>query len=388
MMTGRPSRRALARAVWAAILPLAVPARGADRLAAALGMAPAPESAGVPAAPAPEPAAPGRPMIRWSDVCQFTLVDDKLTLRSDLTLDMIRGVEPEMRVAGLPGETTVSIKSRRFLVENVRLIGHDEVTLTVDASRSELKLELAVSGDGVDQRVTFSQSGTDFGRRTGRGGDARLVVIGHLPGTAIVAEANDLTALRRDHPHPVNRYLRPLLRQFGRDLFGVDPAAARQVLLGADAGPDDPTAAPAAADVSAVTRLVTELGAREYARRSTAAARLADLGPPGLAAVAAADRERLSAQQNLSLDLLVATSNPLPEEEARRLRGDVHFLLDCLYAPHESIRSAAADRLARAGNAKTAGFADVLALSPRTDADRLAAAVEKLRDELVPPAAR
>ena len=150
-----------------------------------------------------------------------------------------------------------------------------------------------------------------------------------------------------------------------------------------------PTTAPVDPKVaSAVRRLVPELDAPAYARRSAAADRLAQLGPPGLAALASMDRERLSPQQNLSLDLLVAASNPLPEEEARRLRGDVHFLLDCLYSPHESIRTAAADRLARVTDRGSKPFEDALGLDPKADPDRLAAAIERQRDLVAPPPAQ
>lgn len=438
MLSGWARRCAVSCAAWAATLPPATPARGADQPPAAdppavlpvdaaanadataaaeananaePGIGPASVPAGVVAAARPVPAARagGRRPPRWVDVCQLSVVDGRLSLRSDLTLEMIRGLEPDMRLADMPGDTTVVVRSRRFAVQNVRATGDEVVSIGIESGRGELRVEMsATTADGRGRGVVFTQSNTDFGRRLGRGGDTRLATFGHAGATAVVADANDLAGLRRDAPHAVNRHLRPLLRRFGPDPFQVDPAAARQVLLGGDGegggrdGGGETTTRPAAADRAAtegrraggpgdgavtdtVRRLVAELDAPAYARRSAAADRLARLGPPGLAAVGRLDRSRLSPQQNLALDLLLAASRPLSDDEARRLRADPHFLLDCLYAPDDDIRSAAADRLGRLTRAGAERFAEPLALHPTADADKLGEAIERLRDELAPP---
>jgi hypothetical protein len=108
------------------------------------------------------------------------------------------------------------------------------------------------------------------------------------------------------------------------------------------------------------------------------------MGPPAVAVLTTLDREKLTAQQELVVDLLIGAGNPLPPEKARKLRSDVHFLIDCLYVPYIEVRAAAAERLSSMVKVPAARFEEAMAIDPAKDPDRLGAAVEKLRDQLAP----
>jgi hypothetical protein len=144
-----------------------------------------------------------------------------------------------------------------------------------------------------------------------------------------------------------------------------------------------PWADPAAV-AAAVGTLLPDLDAPAFARRQAAADRLAALGPPAVVALAGYDRKRWSAQQGLEVDLLVAQATPLQPEEARQLRSDPHFLVDCFYDPDPVIRAAAADRLAAVAATSPDRLAPVVAAARDADPDAVQKAVEDLRDAVLP----
>ena len=61
----------------------------------------------------------------------------------------------------------------------------------------------------------------------------------------------------------------------------------------------------------------------------------------------ALDPSELTSQQFAAIAGILAAPNLVSVEEARRLRTDRHFLLDCLYCEDAAIRSAALEQLLR-----------------------------------------
>lgn len=391
------SRRTIRCGAAAAMLPLATLAQ----------VAPPPNPGPAQLNPVqPAPAADQLPKLKWVEICGLGFIDNRLVLRCTLSLETLRKLTSDEReVDGIPGIVTCDISFRKYRVENTRRRGNEEIVYRVGASRIQLSLEVHHEVGGKESGVQFTQGSYETSRRSVRGSDCRLTAFGpNVPGESISVEASDLTTLKRNYPHEVNRYLRPLLRDLGWDLFQVDAAVARQVLFSleeeSEADPATrPTTGPATTSpatrsaavkvdpklVEEVRQLLAEADSKEFARREAAMQKLARLGPPAVAAFDQIDREHLSSQQNLTMDLLESLVAPVSAEEARRLRGDLHFLTDCLYHPDADIRTAAADRIVRLGKAKADRLQQVVAVDPVKDPDGAVAAIEKLREEIVPP---
>lgn len=389
----------------------AVPAL-AQTPATAPATAPAPAS--LPAAPAPHAATkpadadaasprdidlPGP--INWANVCRIGVASGRLIVHTDLTPDDLDRLGPDLsdlQIDGIRGTCTVSLTRQRFLVRNTLAEGDRRTTVLVYVTSSQTSIESVLSG-AKSGGVMLYQAGWGNRRRDLPPRWVRLtaygdeVVEGHLTLTA-----PDWETLRLTQPHAVNRYVRPILRQLGRDidLLGPQPAAARQVLQVPPARStsrsttlpsNNAATAPASTpDLTAeVKRAVAELDGERYARRDAAAARLAAMGPAAMTSLHQLDRAPLSAQQNLAIDRLLAPERaryaPLPPEQARHLRTDQHFLFDCLYCDEADLRAAAADLLSRVAGRPFPKDSPVL--DPKSDWNGRAEAIEKLRDAWV-----
>lgn len=400
----------VAVAAWALSLPLSV--KG-ERLAIA-------PLAAVPPFVNPVDAPANRPeKLRWSQVCVLSINDDRLSIKCDLSIDQLKRLTEEVELEGMPGLTSVLVTPRRYEVQNEHAgEGTEVVYVRILGSRSTVSIEVQRIADGKTSSISFTQSGS-YGRQSGRNTECRLTAYGPgIPGEMINVEAGDLVALRKEFPHEVNRYLRPMFRELGADLFQISPATARQVLFstedeanaalstpGASTQPGvsspgtlpsppsatrpvttQPVTRPAIdpALAAQVRRLLKEFDSPVFRQRETAAEQLTQLGPRGIAAILRVDRESLSPQQALLVDSLVAVANPLSAEQARRLKSDVHFLIDCLYMPNKTIRSAAADRLMELIPKGKSRLAESLALDPKTAVAKSGVVIERLREEIAP----
>jgi hypothetical protein len=138
--------------------------------------------------------------------------------------------------------------------------------------------------------------------------------------------ADNVIELRRKYPRETADYLQPLLATLGQEAvpFAVDRRTAWQVL--SKHWPNDPKVD------EQVKAIVKKLDADEFATREAAALELEKLGESAVLAVMRTPREKLSFEQNSSLDAFLSKYRPLGDEEAKRLATDVPFLLDCLYS--------------------------------------------------------
>lgn len=397
----------VAAAAWALSLPLSVKGQ---RLAIA-------PPAAVPPLVNPVDAPANQPeKLRWSQVCVLSINDDRLSIKCDLSIDQLKRLTEEVELDGMPGLTSVLVTPRRYEVQNEHNgDGTEVVYIRILGSRGTVSIEVQRIADGKTSSISFTQSGS-YGRQSGRNTECRLTAYGPgIPGEMINVEAGDLATLRKEFPHEVNRYLRPMFRELGADLFQISPATARQVLFSAEVEADTALPTPGASTQPSVNlpatrpsatrpvttqpvtqpaidpalaaqvgRLLKEFDSPVFRQREMAAEQLTQLGPRGIAAILRVDRKTLSPQQALLVDALVAVANPLSAEQARRLRSDLHFLIDCLYMPNKTVRSAAADRLMELTPKGKSRLAEALALEPKTAVANLSVVIEKLREEIAP----
>ena len=148
----------------------------------------------------------------------------------------------------------------------------------------------------------------------------------------------DFSTLRRLHHEETERWLRPILRELHQEsAFAADPAVAWQVL--ADQWPVDGKFR------DDVAQQLKALDADDFRVRQKASNALEKLGRDGAVYLMKMDRHGLSLEQNLRIDEVISRFKPLTEAEARPLRDDPNFLLDCLYGDDAVARKLSLDRL-------------------------------------------
>jgi hypothetical protein len=172
-----------------------------------------------------------------------------------------------------------------------------------------------------------------------------------------------------DHPREVDEFVRPILRDFGQEaaVFAPDPKAAWQVLA------DDATLDPAI--VERVNAAALKLDAESFRDREAALTALQEIGQPAALVLMKADRHAMSPEKQSNVDTFLAPYLPLAADEARRLRDDPHFLLDCQSLDDATLRALAWKRFKSAANPK-------LQYEPHADAATRAASLSRLRASL------
>jgi len=156
--------------------------------------------------------------------------------------------------------------------------------------------------------------------------------------------ADNVAELRRNYPAEVAKYLDPIFRTLSQDglLAKVDPKLAWQVFA------DDYK--PGAELIAKVEEQIKRLDAEKFQDREQASKGLEALGQPAALYIRKIDRSKLSEEQVGRIDAFLAHFKPIGDSEAKRLRKDRDFLLDCLFADDEQIR-----RLAHAELEKVVG---------------------------------
>src|SRR5665213_563740 len=213
------------------------------------------------------------------------------------------------------------------------------------------------------RRVRYVQNSTD----------ARLSINSTDDSLNISLTDKDFISLRHNHPAETEHWLRPVFRELHQEAaFAPDAGAAWQVLL--DDWPADGRVA------ARVLPHVKELDGEDWRVRHDASIALRKLGRDGAVAILRMDRRGLSPEQNARLDEVVSRFKPLSDAQARRLRDDPRFLLDCLYCDQATARRLALARLRQVTGKQIAFNLDA-------DADDRMAAIGALSDALFAPIA-
>jgi len=188
----------------------------------------------------------------------------------------------------------------------------------------------------------------------------------------LVDVAADFAELRQEHPADVDRYVRPMFRDFHQEqtIFAVDEKSAWQVMAdGFSASPDL---------VKRVDTIVARLGDDSYAIRSSASNDLAALGEPAALYLMSNNLRLLNPEQRARVEEFLSTYRPLTPEQLAQDRRDVNFLLDCLESEDVELRKATLREISHAvGHAVDFD----IALPP----DARSIAIDRLRGELTGP---
>jgi hypothetical protein len=244
-------------------------------------------------------------------------------------------------------------------------------TVSINAQQDYLAISRNLNAQNRNESVSLQQS---FNR--GHFGQADGVTLNVYAGdntgrmrTNINVSAPDFASLRRTNAQEVNLYLRPLLRDLRLEsLFIVDDVTAWQVF--ADEWKMDQST------LDKVKVHLTALDAEDYKEREAAQKALIKLGPDAAMVIYHMSRDGLSAEQNTRLDTVVSMYAFLPADEARKMRTDLDFLLDCLYSDTAQIREIAHKYLQRAAQKE-------IAFDLKSPTDARFTQVENLRAQLV-----
>jgi hypothetical protein len=164
---------------------------------------------------------------------------------------------------------------------------------------------------------------------------------GQMESTGKMFSAATWWELRRDHPREVEKYLRPMFRDFDLEAgaFAVNDKTAWQVV--GDAWTPPPGLA------QKVQTIVAQLNADDYDARAAAQTDLEKLGQPAALYLLANPIPNLSEEQSARVKKFLDSYHPLTEGQAIQFRQDANFLLDCLYSDDADLREAALKDLAR-----------------------------------------
>lgn len=155
----------------------------------------------------------------------------------------------------------------------------------------------------------------------------------------IQRSALTFTALRWAYPADFEQYIVPIFHTLHADaqIIGLDGKLALQVFA-QDARPDP-------AITARLQPILIQLDADDLQQRNAATVQLESLGQPAFIALTHVDRSKLSPEQNSRIDAFVSAYHPVSDDEANRLRGDLNFLVDCLYSEDVFINNAALHQL-------------------------------------------
>jgi hypothetical protein len=319
------------------------------------------------------PAAPSR----GADQQQITNLADAVRVRvvgRSLHVEWVAPMQPPLRPLALNGPEAVW---------RVRAMRGVSGGLEVERPPARTPLESfgyrhdAVSAAAPDRLVVTARRGgrtandTQLRFTQGPGGAVQLVVTDNVEHTFAQARAADLVELRASHARLVRQFLVPLLRQMtGRD--PLVPGAADVYAVFEEIAPDERTAA-------AVRELLPQLGDPSYARRESASARLAALGPRSVCAIARMNRDELMPEVQARCAALLEAHTHRAIDDRAAARRDAVFLIDCLeFAGDDRVRWAAKSELERFTGR-------TIPLHPAPTEDEWSAAADVLRRRLASP---
>ena len=316
-----------------------------------------------------------------ADIIQLSIQDNDLVVSTKLPLTE-RAVA---RAPGLAGLSTVSVTSTQidptrppmetFNFDNFDYSVPGVVAVHTSVGQSPGKLTIVQEQDRLDDQVhsvQLIQSTGEIGE-----GDHRIMLYVQITAAPEVNKklpADNIVELRRLYPAETTMYLDPIFRTLRQPGFlsRVDPRLAWQVF--GDAFVASPQLQ------SQIKTILAKLDADDFRNREAASRELDQLGQPAALALMRMDRTGLSDEQRGRVDAFVTKFKPIPPEQVERLRRDRDFLLDCLFADDQGIRTRALQQLQKVVG-KPIDF-DVSA-----DAEHRLAAISTLRAGLGAPAA-
>jgi hypothetical protein len=188
----------------------------------------------------------------------------------------------------------------------------------------------------------------------------------------LALSADSFSELLLKHRAEVDRYLRPIIREFEQEAsaFAVPSEMAWQVLGGQGGRGDD-------ALREQIDKVVAQFNAEDFRARRTAMDDLRKLGQPAALVLMKTDRTAMSPQQRVEIDRFLAEFVPLDPQQSQELAENKSFLLDVLYSDDPALRKLALDRLG-----KLTGQAVELDSTPEPQSRTRAIAA--LRDQLLP----
>jgi hypothetical protein len=188
----------------------------------------------------------------------------------------------------------------------------------------------------------------------------------------LVDVAANFAELRQEHPADVDRYIRPMFRDFHqeREIFAVDEKSAWQVMANTFSAPPDLA--------KRVDAIVARVGDDSYSIRTSASNDLVALGEPAALYLMANNLRLLNPEQRARVEEFLSTYHPLTPEQVAQDRRDVNFLLDCLDSDNADLRTATLREISQ-----TVGHAVDFDIA--MPADSRSAAIDRLRSELTGP---
>lgn len=329
------------------------------------------------AAGTPAPAAPVRP----DALVRFSVTDGLLVVQTTLPPcnDKVYALPPLQTQARVTirhhAAPTEPYTPDALQIETIEQAGEQQSRQSLFAAANTLNLSREMENGGRAFTIQYIQSAQ--ASMSGQAATLYLQSItdtGESGGKATPYAAADFPEFIRRYPTETSRYLRPIIEAYGPQpkLFMVDDALAASVF-------------PEAFKVDDATRdrvisLVKQLDADSFRQRQDAGDALQKMGTPAATVLATLDRNTLTPEQAARIEAILASAQPTFKFDARKLREDKSFLLDCLMSDNRSIRVAALAALNKAIGAPVA-FADT------PDAESRIREVYKLREKLLPAAA-
>jgi hypothetical protein len=303
--------------------------------------------------------AAGKPVINARSV--FDII--KMTLRNkDLFVDTKLSPTDEsiVRAPGLAGLSKVRITTLvganainvaplppggpapilQYSFENIDYSSPQAISIHTSVSQVPGQLMLSQDWDQLSDEthtVQLIQSTRQMGE-----GENRVTLYVQITGSPPVdlrLGAQNIVELRRQYPGETARYVDPIFRTLRQEglLARVDPKLAWQVFSFAFTPSSDLD--------SRLKNILPRLDAPSYPERQAASAELEQLGQPAALLLMREDRKNLSDEQRTRIDAFIAKYKIVNDAEAKRLRGDRDFLLDCLYSDDAVIRREALTEL-------------------------------------------
>jgi hypothetical protein len=282
---------------------------------------------------------------KLSDVLQFKIEGNDLTLTSKLpTTDGYA----RLNVAGLKGYSKVQVNAGG--VSSFQLLHQDfppdgVVVLTMVFSMQN-HLQVSRDEERNDERrniqlIQSDQSISDGSAPAAGAGPVEDKVKLYINVTKklndetvqdLKLSASSMMELRRKYPAEIARYIEPIFRDLHQEsvLAQVDSRLAWQVF--ASQYQPEPKVE------SHVKQLAAKLDAENYGDRELASKELQKLGAPAALVLMRLPRGSMTDEQQTRVDALVAPFKPLADDEAKKLKSDKFFLMDCLYGEDVQIR--------------------------------------------------